>query len=227
MSLPIDVRSIDVLTDFRAVLCRSGEDAKNALAAAEMEINRMVEWLSNDRRLHWQAEIQRQRNEVARAKSELFRKQTSRMYGNDASFSEQRDMLREAKERLEFAEKKLERVRHWVQPLQQAIMEYRASARPLADMIDSDVARALSLLERMARALEQYANDPLPTTAYVQSLRRDLTAKPVAATPLNNPSTPHQAGEVNASTPANASETTAQPDEESTVDQPAKESLKG
>ena len=171
MSLPVNVTSIDVIAHFRAVLCGVAEDTKNSLAAVEMEINRMVDWLNNDRRLYWQAQINRRRDEVARAKSELFRKQTSRMYGHDSSFSEQREILREAKQRLEFAEKKLERVRYWIQPLQQAIMEYRAAARPLGDMVDSDLARGLALLDRMIRALEQYVKDPTPTTAYVQASR--------------------------------------------------------
>lgn len=172
MSLPVNVQSIDVLTDFRAVLGRVGEDARNALAAADMEINRMIDWLNNDRKMYWQAEIQRRRAQLAQAKSELFRKRTSRMYGHEGSFSEQREIVREATQRLELAEKKLERVRQWVLPLQQAVMEYRAASRPLADMVEGDLQNALALLERMARALEQYSSDPLPTTAYVQAMRR-------------------------------------------------------
>ncbi len=178
MSLPVNVQSIDVISRFRAVLCRVGEDAKNGLAAAEMEINRMVDWVGNDRRLYWQGEINRRRAALERAKSELFRKQTSRMYGHDSSFSEQREIVREAKEKLEFAQKKLERVKAWVQPLQQAIMEYRSAARPLADMIDGDVERGLSLLDRVIRALEQYAGESIPTTAYVQSTRLTNTEAP-------------------------------------------------
>lgn len=176
MSLPVNVQSVDVISTFRAVLCRSGEDAKNALAAVEMEINRMIDWLGGDRRLYWQAAIHRRKEELARANSELFRKQTSRMFGNDANFSEQREVVRQAKARLEQAEKKLERVRQWVQPLQQAVMEYRSAARPLSDMIDSDHARALALLDRMATALEQYSSDPTPSTPYVQSQRRENSA---------------------------------------------------
>ena len=163
MALPVNVRSIDVLRHFRAHLVRFGDDCKAALAAADMEISRMVDWLTNDRRLYWEAEIRRRREQHSQAKSDMHRKRTSQMFGQNASLSEQRDNLREALHRIEEAESKLERVRRWAGPLQQAILEYRGQARPLGDLIESDVPTALALLDRMIEALEDYASgSPTP-----------------------------------------------------------------
>jgi hypothetical protein len=171
MALPVDVSSIDVLRDFRAQLCRFGEDCKNGLAAAEMEISRMVDWLTNDRRLYWQAEIRRRQENLSQAKADMHRKRTSQMFGQDASLAEQRENLRVAKFRLEEAEEKLEHVRRWAQPLQQAIMEYRGQSRPLADMLDSEHENNLALLDRMITALEEYVGSSPVSTDYVREMR--------------------------------------------------------
>lgn len=173
MALPVDVRSLDVLRDFRAILARSREDAKNALAAAEMEISRMVDWLANDRRLHWESEIRRRREDLSQMKGELFRKRTSRMFGHDGNLSEPHELVREATRRLEEAEQKLLRVKRWRDPLQQAVMKYRAKAQPLGDMLDGDVQRALGQMEQMIRALEAYLADAPPSTSFVQAQRRE------------------------------------------------------
>lgn len=164
MALPVDVQSIEVIREFRAHLLRFGEDAKNALAATEMEISRMVDWLTNDRRLYWEGQIRRRREEVSQAKSEMFRKRTSQMHGRDANISEQRENLRIANLRLQEAEEKLERVRRWVTPLQQAIMEYRGRSRPLADLAEADLGNSVALLDRMIVALEEYAATAPPPT---------------------------------------------------------------
>jgi hypothetical protein len=172
MALPVDVRSLQALSDFRAALARSREDAKNALAAADMEISRMVDWLENNRRLYWEAEIRRRREDLSQAKGELFRKRTSRMFGHDGNLSEPHELVREAMRRLEEAEHKLLTVKKWRDPLQQAVMKYRASAQPLSDMVDSDLERAIGQMEQMIRAVEAYLADAAPSTSYVQAQRR-------------------------------------------------------
>ncbi len=174
MALPVDVKSIDILKDFRAHLCHFGEDAKHALAAVEMEINRMVDWLTNDRRLYWQAEIRRRHDDLLQAKTELHRKRTSQMFGHDASLSEPRELLRIAKLRLEEAEQKLEKVKKWGPQLQQAILEYQSQARPLSDMIDGDLAHSLTLLDNMITALEEYTTSAPPSTDYVKQMKEQM-----------------------------------------------------
>jgi hypothetical protein len=201
MALPVDVRSVDVLRDFRAALCAFGEDVRSALAGTDMEISRVVDWLTNDRRLYWQAEIKRRRDLLSQAKSELHRKRTSRMFGHEGSLSEPHELVRTAMQRLEEAERKLERVKRWAQPLQQAVMEYRGASRPLADALDSDLERGLASLDRMVGALEQYLSDAPPSTAYVQALRHSVTPTRIASPapdrpwpvePAPEPSTPDE-----------------------------------
>lgn len=192
MALPVDVESIAVLRDVRGHLARFGEEAKHALAAAEMEIRRMVDWLNNDQRLHWQAEIRRRREHLANAKSELHRKRTGAMFGHKAQDSDQKENLRIAKARLDEAEDKLERIRRWIPQLQQAVMEYQSQARPLADMVDGDLERSLATLERMIIALEQYVSMQAPTMATEAT---SSAASPTSAQPPAEPAEPPKGSE--------------------------------
>jgi hypothetical protein len=182
MALPVDVESIAVIRDVRGHLARFGEDAKHALAAAEMEIRRMVDWLTNDQRLYWQAEIRRRHDYLNNAKSELHRKRTGAMHGNKVQDADQKENVRVAKAKLEEAEDKLERIRRWIPQLQQAVMEYQSQARPLADMVDGDLEKSLASLERMIIALEQYVSMKAPTLAPEAPASSGSTATAQAAT---------------------------------------------
>lgn len=173
MSLPVDVGSLDTLREFRAHLVRFGDDAKNALASTEMEITRMVDWLTHDRRFYWENRIKFLREEMSQARSSLHRKRTSNMFGGEANIGEQRENLRDAKRLLEHAEQKLETVRRWVTPLQQAIMEYRSRARPLSDMVDGDLERSVAMLDRMILALEEYLSTAPESTSYVKQIKEE------------------------------------------------------
>ena len=64
------VTSIEMVADFRNKLCEFGKDAKDTLCAAEMQIRRANDWLT-ERGKHWQREIKVRQEEVVRAKIEL------------------------------------------------------------------------------------------------------------------------------------------------------------
>lgn len=187
MALPVDVQSIEVLRTIRGQLATFGEDARNAMAATDMEINRMINWLTNDRRMYWDGQIRKRREELSLAKSELSRKRTSQMFGSEGNMGEQRDNLRIAKVRLEEAEQKLDRVKKWIPPLQQAVLEYRGRARPLSDMVDSDVPNALGMLDRMITALEEYSTTSPSSTEYVRAMKEQRLHARTAEAPDAEP----------------------------------------
>lgn len=197
MSLPVDVGSLDTIKDFRAHLVRFGEDAKNALASTEMEIVRMANWLSHDRRFYWEGRIKFLREELSQAKGELHRKRTSNMFGGEANMGEQKENLRDAKRLLAEAEEKLERVRRWAAPLQQAVMEYRSRARPLADMVDGELGRSVAMLDRMVVAIEEYLDTSPEPTSYVKQMKEEKREQQLAsAARPDGPETPSDADHV-------------------------------
>ena len=78
MSSQAEVHSIEALKDFRVALALYGEDTLAALGAVEAEVRRTVHWLEQDRPVYWQEQIKRRREQVAAAKSEVFRRSSRR-----------------------------------------------------------------------------------------------------------------------------------------------------
>jgi len=185
MALPVNVSSIDVLRSVREGLILFADDGRNALGTMEMEIRRCVDWLTNDQRLYWQAEVKRRDDLLGRAKAELHRKGMGLAPGQQAHDSEQREAVREAKRRLEEAQEKVELVRRWLPVLDRAVMEYEGQARPFAEVLEYDVERSVELLDRMIAALEDYIRVAPPETA----VRAVATSTAAPATSTAPPAT--------------------------------------
>lgn len=157
-----NVQSIEALVDFRAALVRFLDEARNALNDADFELNRTTDWLANDRRLYWASEVRKRDREVADARATLHRKELGKFQGSRPDTYQEEKDLRIAKERLEEAIDKVERVKRWLPELEHASHDYRTCARPLADTLDGDMIKALAKLERMIIALEEYVRMQAP-----------------------------------------------------------------
>ncbi|HEV3167005.1 MAG TPA: hypothetical protein VGZ22_23550 [Isosphaeraceae bacterium] len=169
MSGSARVTSIDTIKEFRASLCRFGEDVKNGLGAVEMEVRRMLDWVLHERPLYWQAEIKRRKEQLSDAEGQLFKKKLQARPGSAVHDSEQKENVRIAKRRLMEAEDKLERTKKWGPAFQHAVFEYQARARPTGDMLESDLKHALELLDRMAAALDSYVALEVPSMPAVET----------------------------------------------------------
>lgn len=156
MAGPANILSIDAIKQFRDALATFIEEAKHALVATDMENRRTYDWVANHQRLYWMEEFKRRREKVGEASTALHRKKLQQRPGKTVHDADEVEALRIAKTRLREAEEKIEIVKRWATAYQHAIDEYQGSARPLADMLESDAKRALALLDRMAAALEEY-----------------------------------------------------------------------
>jgi len=156
MSNQADVQSIEALKELRVAMALFGEEALGALGAVEMEVRRTVQWLQHDRRLYWSDQIKRRREQVAMAKSEVFRRELQKTPDYSPSCSEQKELLRKAEASLREAEMKAALVKKWEPALQQAVFEYHGTTRRIKDLASGDVPRAMARLERMIDALEAY-----------------------------------------------------------------------
>ncbi|HEV3448389.1 MAG TPA: hypothetical protein VG099_27380 [Gemmataceae bacterium] len=157
------VTSIETVQDFRAKLCEFGKDAKDVLCAAEMHIRRTFDWL-NERGKHWQKEIKHRQEEVVRAKIELQARKGMCKDGRGPGTSDQERALYKAQMRLKEAEEKLACCKRWGPLLQHAVHEYHAPARQLAGKLDTDLLKALALLQRKLEDLEAYLALAPPAT---------------------------------------------------------------
>jgi chromosome segregation ATPase len=204
MALPVDVRSIDVLQSVREAFILFAEDSSHALESMASETRRCIDWLTHDQRIYWMTEVKRRTEKLSSAKAELHRKQISQKSGNKHD-TEQREAIREAKQRLEEAEDKVENVERWLPIVERAVMEYNGQARPFADLLEFDVQRSIEMLDRMINALEEYTRLSAPETHKPTApLAAPATAIPQGNAPIEAVAVETEA--VEAATPATVAE---------------------
>lgn len=169
MSQSANVRSTELIRDFRIALTNFSEEGRNALSAVEMEIRRTRDWLQRDQLGYWQNQIKRRNEQLSMARTELYRRRLSQANSEAISDSEQKENVRLAQRRVEEAEDKLRTVKRWVPVLDHAISEYHAVAQPLGDRLTGSLQNSLVLLDRMLASLEAYLLLAPPDTPPVAS----------------------------------------------------------
>jgi len=162
LSSQADVRSIDALKEFRAVLALYSEEAQGAIGAVKMEARRAVQWLHHDRKAYWSEQIKRRREAVATARAEVARRRLAKTPEHTPAMSEQKELLRKAEAGLREAEMKVALIKKWEPALQLAVLELHASVRRIGDLSGTDVPRASMLLSRLVDALEAYIREAAP-----------------------------------------------------------------
>ncbi len=157
MSQSANVRSIQAIRDFKVALATFSEDGRNALSSTEMEVRRVRNWLTRDQVSYWQGQIKLRNEQVSIARADLHRRRLSQQGSDAVSDTDQKEALKLAQRRLHEAEEKLKVVKKWIPILEHAISEYHASSQPLGDRLSGSIANSLTLLERMATTLDNYA----------------------------------------------------------------------
>jgi hypothetical protein len=155
MSESAQVSSIDALRQFRAKLCEFGVDALESLAAVELEIRHVEDWL-RERVKFWQLQMRDRGEDVSRAKAALVRHKWGSKDGKGVGTTEVEMEVKQAKHRLEEAEAKIEVTRRWQRELPKSVHEYEGPARQLAGFIEADLNQILAKLDRMTTSLEAY-----------------------------------------------------------------------
>ena len=157
MATSARVTSVQAIADFKVALLGFCQEAKEVLATIEMEIRRTMDWVERDQLPFWQREIRNRQEEVAQAKADLFRKQLTRISGQNPDYLEERKALRFANSRLEEAEDKVQICRSWAnRQLTQAVDEYEGPARQLAGMVEGNPPPIVIYLDRIIGSLEAY-----------------------------------------------------------------------
>lgn len=151
------VLDITAIERFKAGLAQFGESIKNGLLEADSEIERAMGWLERDRIMHWRRQIQVRREEVASAKSALFRKQLQGSAKDGRpSIVDEKIALDRAKTRLKTAEERHIACKRWRTRLEQEYAVYKGHVQTLSSAAERGVPEALALLERMLIHLEAY-----------------------------------------------------------------------
>ncbi len=177
MSDSARVGSLDELRRFRGTLCKLADELRGAIHAADADIARASQWLSDSQTRHWNQQVRIRTEEFGRARSALARKQSERS-ALDARVScvEEEKALQKAGRRLEEAKQKVAATKRWTRKLEEAVFGYQPLAHGLMSALEVDVPRGLARLDEMGRALEAYLGGG-PEPEWVQSAASEATMR--------------------------------------------------
>ncbi len=154
-----NVTSIDAPRQFRAALVRFIAEVEAALVTLELEAARPLEWIEAD----WRQEARKASEAVAEARVALERCQV-RIGGEDARYCyDERKALEKAKRRLLLSEEKVQSLRRWRNELQKAVEELQVQFARAKHYLETDLAKAIATLDRVAAALDRYAQQSAPS----------------------------------------------------------------
>jgi hypothetical protein len=157
------VTSIAALREFRADVLSFVDEGKEALSANEMELQRAFAWLDNQAKF-WAREIRNRYEEVVQAKQALRTRKIMKVFGKPPDCTEQEKALRLAQRRYEEAEQKLAACKRWAPVLRRHADEYEAKARHLGNVLEVDLPKAATRLEKQIESLEAYVGMAPPVT---------------------------------------------------------------
>jgi hypothetical protein len=162
MSSPARVTSIDALRQLGAALVRFQEEASMALAQADTEALRTIDWLKGDRLAYWKAERVRREEQLRIARGELSRAQLMSSDLSPKSFIDQRKAVERAKRSVEEAIQKQAATQRWIRELTKEHMLYKGRVQPLATEITARIPAARHALDQMVNRLDEYTQIDAP-----------------------------------------------------------------
>jgi hypothetical protein len=77
-----NVQSLTAISEFRSALCTFMVEARQALAALEMESRRAVDYITHDQAQHWTGEVRRGREQVQERKIDIHNTRTFKRIGD-------------------------------------------------------------------------------------------------------------------------------------------------
>lgn len=155
------VTSLDALRTFRGRYADFGDRARQAIDAAEADVQRTLSWLQSSRLPHWRSQVTRRRQQVAIAKSELFRAELGSRDERPSAVLERKNLAR-AQAALDEAETKIARIRHWGTMLEREFLLFKGQLQGLAARVQGDVPRGVARLGVLIEQLEAYTGGAAP-----------------------------------------------------------------
>ncbi|MDZ4817657.1 MAG: hypothetical protein SGJ20_01650 [Planctomycetota bacterium] len=162
--MPANVRSTDAIVEFRSALCTFIHEARQAIASMDMEARRAVEYITHDQANYWTTEARRGGEAVAERKQELSNSQTFKTIDRyTPSCIEEKKQLEKAQRRLMHAQQKIDAVKHWGRLSEQQYREFLTRLSQFTSVLDGDLPRAVSVLDRILKSLDQYLSTQTPS----------------------------------------------------------------
>ncbi|MEM7316335.1 MAG: hypothetical protein AAF497_24650 [Planctomycetota bacterium] len=153
-----NVKSIESIRVFRTDLQEYKESLRQSLDILLAELTRAVDYFESDRAAYWPAQVRRASDKLAEARINLERCQVTTRPEQGPSCYEEKKALQKAKARLQHANEKVKATKKWVIVVQQEVDQFRSRLAQLNFMTDTELPRAMVLLERLASRLDRYAD---------------------------------------------------------------------
>ena len=160
MSHSANVRSLEAIREFKVRAGLFGEEVSQTLAALQQELNRVLDWVENDRPRFWRQQVQKSYDRVGEARVRLAACRRRKVGDHRPSCIEEQQDLERAKRQLRMAQEKVEIVRRWSEKLRHELEEYKGSTAPLVRCVTGDIPRSAALLDRILDSLDSYVSVP-------------------------------------------------------------------
>ncbi len=154
------VTNIESLRDLRPALIRFGENSQVALRSTESEASKVLGMLQREKLPHWKRQIRIRSEHAVRANTKLVQQTTG---DNPRPSVDARKAFEHAKRQVREAEEKYERTRYWIRMLEKETVRYRASIQPMATLARISLTTAISRLDSLANALDNYTSLAAPS----------------------------------------------------------------
>jgi hypothetical protein len=150
------ITDVGVLRDVKAALALFVHEASSGLDEIESSALRYLIELRQDRVAYWQGQVRVRSELLARARSELLRKQVSSVQDHPSVIDERKNLER-AKVRLEEAHAKVKACKRWAAELDREFTLFKGACSGLSDALHREMPRATARIEHLARSLDAYA----------------------------------------------------------------------
>lgn len=162
MSESARILATESMAEARAALAEYAESVERILAGVDADIQRVTQWLQQDRPAHWKHQVRAREDDVLKAKALIARKELTTAPG-PADTVVERKALDRAKRRLDDARLRQEATRRWAPVFEREAMAYKGAAQQLRAMVSGQIPVGLARISRMMESVEQYLSIAPPT----------------------------------------------------------------
>lgn len=155
-----NIRNIEAVREFRASLIVFMDEALAAVDSMALDAQRALAWIEQDRPHYWEAQTRRAFDHVGAARTAYETCRLRTVAGRRSSCIEEKQAFEKAKRRLEFCHEQKERIQRWAVKTLREADEFRTRLSRMRRLLESDVPKAIALLQETAEILESYADLP-------------------------------------------------------------------
>ena len=152
-------RVLDVheMAAFRALLVKFAEAVRNGIGGADAEMRDIKRWLEQEQPQVWARRIKKLQRTLDDAVESLRRKQlTPTPTGDPPNVMFEKKAVRVAKQRLEEAQERAARTKHWARAIDREEQLFRANTQGARNAVQGTVPQAIRTIDELLGHLEEY-----------------------------------------------------------------------